>query len=283
MTVSLLKSVRPLIMGILNVTPDSFSDGGSFLNDEAAMAHALRMVEEGADIVDVGGESTRPGSQRVSAVEQYRRVVNLIRRLRGSLPPHVAISVDTTQSSVAEAAVQAGAGIINDISAGSDDPAMFSLVAKRRVPLILMHMQGTPDTMQIAPHYENVVTECTAFLEERVSLALAAGISREQLAIDPGIGFGKSREHNLELLAGLRSLVDLGLPVVLGTSRKRFMGSLCLESDPRELIAATCATTALGVTAGVGCFRVHDVKANRQAADVAWAIATAGGLLRRQA
>jgi dihydropteroate synthase len=259
-------------MGILNVTPDSFSDGGLYQNERQAIVQALRMVEEGADIIDVGGESTRPGSRRVSAVEQRRRIIGIIQHLREALPGSIPISIDTTLADVAQAALDAGGSILNDISAGRDDPELFRLVAERKVPLVLMHMQGAPETMQQNPSYGDVVEEVRSFLLERAEVAQSVGIRKEQILIDPGIGFGKTREHNIALLAGLKYFVETGYPVLLGTSRKRFMGSLCQETEPRNLVGATCATTSLGVAAGVRVFRVHDIRANRQAADVTWAI-----------
>jgi dihydropteroate synthase len=262
----------PRIAGILNLTPDSFSDGGRFAEQRSAIDHALRMVEEGADVIDIGGESTRPGSLPVPAAEQARRVLGVIEVLCTRLPPHVPISIDTTRADVAEAALGAGASLINDVSAGRHDPRMFAVAAARGVPLILMHMQGTPATMQKDPRYEDVVEEVRAFLLERARAAEAAGIALRNLIIDPGIGFGKTREHNLTLLARLGRLVDTGYAVMLGASRKRFMGSVCAAEDPSRLVGATCATTALGVRAGVGWFRVHDVGPNRQAADVAYAV-----------
>jgi len=263
---------RPLIMGILNVTPDSFSDGGMFRQADAAVKHALQMIEEGADIIDVGGESTRPGSNRVSASEQINRVLAVIKALKAELPENALISIDTTLSLVAREALEAGAMIINDISAGRDDPAMFPLAAEKQCPIILMHMQGTPETMQVNPVYEDVVEEIRSFLVERAQAATDAGIKKENIILDPGIGFGKTREHNLELMAGLHRFVATGFPVLLGTSRKRFIGTLCGSAAPDQLTGATCATTALGVAAGVKLFRVHDVRENRQAADVAWTI-----------
>lgn len=268
----LLELDRPLIMGILNRTPDSFSDGGLYLEEPHAERQALRMVEEGADIIDIGGESTRPGSQREEPDEQIRRVVPLIERLHTALPSSILISIDTTCAEVAEAALDAGASILNDISAGRDDPEMFKLAAKRDAPIVLMHMQGTPETMQLNPTYTDVVSEVRAFLLERATAAQAAGIRHERIIIDPGIGFGKTKEHNLALMADLKPFVETGYPVLLGTSRKRFMGSICAHAEPKTLLGATCATTALGVRAGVRIFRVHDVLPNRQAAEVAWAI-----------
>jgi dihydropteroate synthase len=230
------------------------------------------MAEEGADVIDVGGESTRPGSLPVPAAEQARRVLGVIEGLRTRLPPNVPISIDTTRADVAEAALGAGASLINDVSAGRHDPRMFGVAAASGVPLVLMHMQGTPATMQQDPRYEDVVEEVRAFLLERARAAEAAGIAPRNLIIDPGIGFGKTREHNLTLVARLGRLVDTGYAVMLGTSRKRFMGSVCAAEEPSRLVGATCATTALGVRAGVGWFRVHDVGPNRQAADVAYAV-----------
>jgi dihydropteroate synthase len=270
-------------MGILNVTPDSFSDGGRHNALELAVSHGLILAGEGADIIDIGGESTRPGSQRVDAREQQRRVIDVIRQLRlqfdamGPFGRRIAISVDTTLSPVAAAALEAGADMLNDISAGLDDPAMLTLAADRQVPIVLMHMQGQPATMQQNPQYADVVAEVIAHLQSRTAAAIAAGIPASQIIHDPGIGFGKTREHNLTLLAALDRFVALRHPVLLGTSRKRFMGSLCTTADgtlpsPRDLLGATCATTALGVARGVQIFRVHDVKPNRQAADVARAM-----------
>lgn len=263
---------RPLIMGILNLTPDSFSDGGLHVDRDAALAHVRRMVQEGADIIDVGGESTRPGAQRVDADEQLRRVLDVIRAIREEIEARIPISIDTTLARVAEAALDAGADMINDISAGRDDPRMLPLAAERRVPVVLMHMQGTPETMQLDPSYADVVSEIREFLLARAAEAETAGIAREDIVIDPGIGFGKTREHNLELMRNLQEFVNTGYAVLLGASRKRFMGSICSEDRPAELVGATCASTVLGVIAGVRIFRVHDVRPNRQAADVAWTI-----------
>jgi dihydropteroate synthase len=259
-------------MGILNLTPDSFSDGGCFIDEALAVGHAVRMVEEGADIIDVGGESTRPGSARVDAAEQIRRVCGVIRRLREVLPGHIIISIDTLLAEVADAALDAGATLINDVSAGSWDPGMFPLAARRGADIVLMHMRERPETMQENPSYGDVVAEVRDYLLQRAVLAQAAGIARERILIDPGIGFGKTKEHNLQLLAHLNRFVATGYAVLLGASRKRFMGSICAETEPRKLVGATCATTVLGVMAGVRVFRVHDVCENRQAVDVSWAV-----------
>ncbi|MCI0667267.1 MAG: dihydropteroate synthase [Methylococcaceae bacterium] len=267
---TLLQQKKPLIMGILNLTPDSFSDGGSHTERGTAVHFALRMVRDGADIIDVGGESTRPGSQPVAAAEQIRRVEGVIAALRKTLPGEIPISIDTTRSEVAEAAVAAGASILNDVRAGRDDDRMFGLAARKNLPVILMHMQGIPLTMQQDPHYDDVVSEIRAFLLERADRARQAGIIGDNIVIDPGIGFGKTKEHNRQLIANLKAFVDTGYPVLLGASRKRFLGAINQEEEPRNLVGATCATTVLGVQAGVRIFRVHDVMANRQAADVAF-------------
>ncbi len=262
---------RPKIMGILNLTPDSFSDGGSF-STASAVERGLQMVSEGADIIDIGGESTRPGSSRVDADEQCRRVLETIEELRRCLPDHIPISVDTTLAEVARRAIENGATIVNDISAGRDDPEMFALAASTGVELILMHMQGEPKTMQDSPEYGDVVSEVKAFLAERAEAAVQAGVKAESLTLDPGIGFGKRKRDNLQLLAALNTFNELGYPLLLGTSRKGFMGKICCVETPSELMPATCASTALGVMAGVSVFRVHDVWQNRQAADVTWEI-----------
>lgn len=267
-----LKGGRPLIMGILNATPDSFSDGGLYQDTERALDRARKMAEEGADIIDIGGESTRPGSEPVSAEEQIRRVVPIIQAIRQTLSEAIAISIDTTRSEVAEAALLAGAYIINDVSAGRDDPGILACAAQYQAPIALMHMRGTPKTMQDNPVYEDVVTESLEFMQARILAAKAAGISSGNIIIDPGIGFGKRREDNLRLLAELGRFVATGYAVLLGTSRKRFMGAICGETQPDQLLGATVATTALGVALGVRIFRVHDVRENRQAADVAAAI-----------
>ncbi len=263
---------KPLIMGILNVTPDSFSDGGKYTGLIDALQQVKRMLAEGVDIIDIGGESTRPGSNSVAAIDQIQRVVPVITAIRQQLKSDILISIDTTSSEVAKAALAAGANIINDVSAGQDDEAILALAAQTDVPIILMHSKGTPKTMQDNPHYEDVIGEVIDALKKRIDVALKAGIRKENIAIDPGIGFGKRKQDNLDLLAHLDVLVVLGYPVLLGTSRKRFMGTLCDVTEPSELITATAVTTALGVMAGVRIFRVHDVKENRQAADVAWAI-----------
>jgi dihydropteroate synthase len=261
---------KPLIMGILNATPDSFSDGGKFTQLENALQHALQMVKEGASIIDIGGESTRPNSEPVSPDAQIKRVVPIIEAIRKY--SDVLISIDTTLSVVAAAALKAGANLINDVSAGQNDAKMFVLAAQKHVPIILMHAQGTPKTMQENPYYEHVVKEVSATLIQRANEAMAAGVKKENIVLDVGIGFGKRQQDNLELLAHLADFVALGFPVLLGASRKRFMGAICDVNEPAKLVTATAVTTALGVMANVQLFRVHDVKENKQALDVAWAI-----------
>jgi dihydropteroate synthase len=263
-------SDKPRIMGILNVTPDSFSDGGHYSDVEVAIQRAQYMLLQNVDIIDVGGESTRPGSDAVPAEIQIHRVVPVIESIREQ--SDVLISVDTSSSQVAAAAIKAGANIINDVSAGLNDPAILNLAAEHNTPFILMHSKGTPKTMQDNPYYEDVVKDVLDTLQQRVAAALAAGIKEENIILDVGIGFGKRRQDNLDLLAHLSEFVALGFPVLLGTSRKRFMGAICDVIEPSELVTATSVTTALGVMAGVSIFRVHDIKENRQAVDVAWAI-----------
>ena len=271
-----LNKPGPIIMGILNVTPDSFSDGGMYPSTRDAVARGLEMAAEGADIIDIGGESTRPGSQRVDATEQKRRVLDVISSLSKALPDNVLISIDTTWSEVAEAALDAGAGFINDVTGGTEDSDMIQLVAKHNVPYCIMHMQGRPGNMQDNPTYDNVSKEVKEFLLGQAERALQAGVARENIFLDPGIGFGKRTTHNLELLNQLKTLCESDYGVLLGTSRKRFMGEVCHVEEPAQRMPATCATTALGVYAGAKIFRVHDVWQNRQAADTAFAILNAG-------
>ncbi len=263
---------KPMIMGVLNVTPDSFSDAGQFSGKNAALKQVEKMISEGADIIDVGGESTRPNTESVAVNEQISRVVPVIEHIRETLSTAIPISIDTRQSEVAKAALDAGANIINDVAAGRDDQAILSLAAERDVPIILMHMQGTPQNMQDNPSYQEVANEVLEFLEQRIQAAVKAGIKKGNIAIDPGIGFGKRKQDNIDLLANLQRFVETGFPVLLGTSRKGFLGKICDITEPVELATATAVTTALGVMAGVQMFRVHDVLENRQAADVAWAI-----------
>ena len=261
---------RPALLGVLNLTPDSFSDGGSYTDIDAAVTAAAWMVDDGADMIDIGGESTRPGAPRVDADEQSRRVLPILERLADHVD--TPLSVDTTQRAVAEKALDAGAAMVNDVSAGRDDPQLLELVAERGTPIVLMHMLGEPATMQNDPQYGDVVTEVRDFLLERMDAAVAAGASPSQVVIDPGIGFGKTTEHNLALLQRLDTLVATGQPVMLGASRKRFIGQITGQDLAAQRAAGTAGTTAIGVMAGVQMFRVHDVAVNRQAADVAHAV-----------
>jgi dihydropteroate synthase len=248
---------RTLVMGIVNVTPDSFSDGGSYSSVDDAVKHATQMVADGADLLDVGGESTRPGSEVVPADEEMHRVVPVIRRIAEDLS-RVPVSVDTRKPDVARAALEAGATIVNDVSAGGD-PAMFGMVAETGAGLILMHMKGEPKTMQDDPTYHDVVAEVRAFLGDRIEAALAAGIDLEQLCADPGIGFGKTLEHNLAILHDIRAFRHLRIPVLVGPSRKRFIGTLTgTEVDDR--IEGTAGVVAWCAAEGVDIVRVHDVK-----------------------
>jgi dihydropteroate synthase len=259
-------------MGILNATPDSFSDGGQFVDVYAALTHAQDMLADGVDIIDIGGESTRPGAEPVSSDEQIKRVIPIISGIREQVSKDVLISIDTTRRAVAEAALNAGANWINDVSGGTEDPAILDLAAQANVPIILMHRLGVSKTMQDQPYYEDVVSEVKLVLQACINNALAAGIKQQHIVIDPGIGFGKRKVDNLDLLANLETFVAMGYPVLLGTSRKRFMGNICTINEPTELVTATAVTTAIGVMAGVHLFRVHDIKENRQALEVAYAI-----------
>ena len=248
---------RTLVMGVLNVTPDSFSDGGRFADPAAAVAHAREMADAGAAMIDIGGESTRPGSQGVDAAEQIRRVVPVIRALSGQLP--ALISIDTTRTAVAEAGLDAGAHLVNDISGGRDDPTLLFAIGQRGVPVVLMHMQGTPATMQVNPTYSDVTGDVAEFFDDRLFAAARAGIKPERVLLDPGIGFGKSMQHNLELLRRLPELAALGRPLVVGTSRKGFVGKITGEADPARRLFGTAATVAWSVANGAGVVRVHDV------------------------
>ncbi len=263
---------KPALMGILNVTPDSFSNEGEHFQRDVAIEHALLMIEEGADVLDIGGESTRPGADRVPVEEQLNRVIPVIEALDTGPENSVPISIDTTSSVVARKAFEAGASIINDVSAGREDEHMFAFAAETGAPYIIMHMQGQPKNMQDAPRYENALEEILSFLLQQASAAEAAGVNRNNILIDPGIGFGKSKQNNLDLIANLGKFKDTGYGVLLGASRKRFMGSICDIENYSELVGATCATTALAVMAGVDMIRVHDIRENRQALDVAFAL-----------
>jgi dihydropteroate synthase len=262
-------------MGIVNVTPDSFSDGGRFLDAEAAIAHGLQLIEEGAQIVDVGGESTRPGAEPVSADEELRRVRPVIEGIAAapvtdrSITSHAQISIDTSKASVARAALDAGATLVNDVTALRGDPQMASVVAESGAECCLMHMLGEPRTMQLEPRYADVVDDVKAFLLARLEFAVGEGIAEDRVLLDPGIGFGKTVAHNLELLRRLGELVELGRPVVIGTSRKSFLGRLAGAPESSQRLAGTLATNVLALERGARVFRVHDVAPSREALTVA--------------
>ncbi|WP_428624116.1 dihydropteroate synthase [Sedimenticola sp.] len=248
---------RPQVMGILNVTPDSFSDGGDFLNRDRALEHAFKLIDEGADILDVGGESTRPGAKAVSEQEELDRVVPVIQAIAAEIP--VPISIDTNKASVMREAVAAGAGLINDVMALQGDGAMAAAQALE-VPVCLMHMQGQPRTMQQAPHYEDVVAEVVAFLQSRVEACLSAGIARHRLILDPGFGFGKTLQHNLTLLSHLEQVCALQLPVLVGVSRKSMIGGVLDNAPVDQRLYGGLACAVLAVERGAGIIRTHDVK-----------------------
>ncbi len=268
---ALLPPGQARLMGVVNVTPDSFSDGGEFLDPERAIEHGLKLARAGADILDVGGESTRPGADPVGAEEECDRVLPVVAALaRGA---NVPVSIDTTKASVAERALDAGATVINDVSAGRFDPELFPLAAERRAGLVLMHMAGTPRDMQRAPRYADVAREVTAHLRERVASAWSSGIEPARIALDPGIGFGKRLEDNLDLIRALPELRSLGLPLCLGVSRKSFLGRLGAEERPERRDVETAAAVALCALFGAEIHRVHDVAAARRALRVAEALA----------
>jgi dihydropteroate synthase len=262
-------SQRTLLMGVINVTPDSFYDGGRRLDSADAIAHGINLVEAGADIIDIGGESTRPGARPVSAAEELERVLPVIRGLRRNM--NVPISIDTYKADVAHAALSEGADIVNDISALRFDPQMVVLVAAEKVPVALMHMQGTPQTMQAEPRYSDVLREVSDFLAARVGVALDAGVERENIIIDPGIGFGKTLEHNLILMRGLPALVSMGYPLLVGASRKAFIGKI-IDGEPDERLEGSLAAAVAAVFGGAQIVRVHDVKETCKAVRVADAI-----------
>ena len=259
---------RPSVMGVVNVTPDSFSDGGLDADPESASAHALRLLADGAAIVDVGGESTRPGSGGVSLDEELRRVVPALEQLRG-----VPVSIDTSKAEVARRAVELGAVMVNDVTALRAEPALASTIAESGVCLCLMHMLGEPHTMQDDPRYTDVVSEVTGFLEERLRFAVSEGISEERICLDPGIGFGKTVEHNLELVRGLGTIASLGRPVLVGLSRKRFLARIL--GDEGSVVGPLAASVSMAVMAyerGASVFRVHDVAEHVQALTAAQAL-----------
>ena len=256
---------QPRIMGVVNVTPDSFSDGGLFDTAEAAIAHGARLAKEGADILDIGGESTRPGSDPVEAAQEAERILPVIEGLRGA---GAVISADTRKAQVMEKATIAGAQVLNDVSALTHDPASLETAAKSGLPVVLMHARGDPKTMQDDPRYDDVLLEVYDYLESRIEACGKAGIDRDRLVADPGIGFGKTLEHNLQLLEGLALFHGLGVPVMLGASRKRFIGALADEPEVRKRMPGSIAAALAGIARGVQVIRVHDVAETRQALTV---------------
>ncbi|MFP4121631.1 MAG: dihydropteroate synthase [Coleofasciculus sp.] len=248
---------RTYLMGVLNVTPDSFSDGGEFNTPAAALAQAQRLVEAGVDILDIGGQSTRPGGQEISEAAELQRVLPVVKAVRSSLS--VPISVDTTRASVAKAAVAVGADMVNDISGGTFDPDMFPVVAQLGVPIILMHIRGTPQTMQKLTDYHDLIGEIYEFLEGQIQVAINAGIVRSRLIIDPGIGFAKTAEQNIQLLRQLAAFRSLGVPILVGVSRKRFIGHILNQPDPKQRVWGTATACCAAIAAGSDILRVHDV------------------------
>ncbi|MBV9617629.1 MAG: dihydropteroate synthase [Verrucomicrobia bacterium] len=253
-------SKKGMIMGVLNVTPNSFSDGGEFLDAESAIEHGIQLANEGADIIDIGGESTRPGAEPVSTKEELRRVIPVIEKLRAKID--IAISIDTSKSEVAGAALDAGASIVNDVTAGRGDKRMLPLAATRNAALVFMHMQGEPRTMQKNPQYGDVVREVADFFRQQYTRAIECGVDPMRLAFDPGIGFGKAMEHNLSLLESLEHLRVDDRPLIVGVSLKSFLGKLIGSNEMRDRLAPTIALTAILRTRGADVLRVHDVKEN---------------------
>jgi len=254
---------RPIIMGILNVTPDSFSDGGRYTTADAAVAHAEKLIAEGADIIDIGGESSRPGALPVDAEEEKRRTIPVISHLRRT-HRNIVISIDTAKATVAAAAIEAGADIVNDISA-LGDPAMGRLVADAKVPIVLMHMQGTPRTMQNNPHYDDILAEINAFFSMVVQRAIESGVARERIVIDPGFGFGKTLAHNVTLLKHLEAFSIHRLPILVGVSRKSFIGAATGRKEPSDRLAGTISAHTIALEKGAAMLRAHDVAAARDA------------------
>ena len=247
-----------LVMGIVNVTPDSFSDGGEFYSSKDAIAHASKLIYEGADIIDIGGESTRPGANEISSSDELKRVIPVIKGIRSN-NSDILISIDTTKAIVAKEAVEVGANIINDVSGLSFDSQMPKTVASLNVPIIIMHMKGNPRNMQKNPEYKDLIDEILDYFKERIKIATKAGIDREMIILDPGIGFGKTIEHNFQILSKLNKFNKLELPLLIGTSRKSFIG-LTLNLSPEDRVDGTAATVAIGVNNGARIVRVHDVE-----------------------
>jgi dihydropteroate synthase len=258
-------------MGIVNVTPDSFSDGGLFLDPEAAIARGRELAGQGADLLDVGGESTRPGAEAVSAADEMARVLPVVESLAGAEGPGLPVSIDTSKRAVAAAAIEAGAAIVNDVTALRGEPELAGVCASAGVEVCLMHMQGAPRTMQENPTYDDVVDDVKAFLAERIEFATSEGIAEQRIWVDPGIGFGKTAEHNLELLRRLAELRDLGRPIMVGTSRKSFIGKLT-NADVDQRLGGTIASSVLAYSNGAEILRVHDVGPVREALATAAAV-----------
>ena len=262
-----------LVMGILNVTPDSFSDGGLFYNTDEAVRHALQLIEYGIDIIDIGGESTRPGAKKISEEEEIQRIIPVVKQIR-ELSPEIIISIDTTKSMVAQKAIQSGANIINDISGFSFDNKMIDVVRESKVPVIIMHMQGDPSNMQNKPVYDDLIIDISSFFKSKIKLAIDAGIKKKQIILDPGIGFGKTVGDNFQLINQLNEFCKLGFPVMIGPSRKSFIGTtLNLPVDDR--LEGTAAAVAVGVMNGARIVRVHDVKEIKRVVTIVEKIRTA--------
>jgi dihydropteroate synthase len=267
---SLDLSLKTHVMGVLNVTPDSFTDGGTFFRKDSAIGHALSMIEDGADIIDIGGESTRPGSDPVSCEEETRRTIPVIEEIAKRV--HVPLSIDTYKASVAQRALDAGASMVNDISGLRFDPAMGSVVARNSVPVVIMHIKGTPKSMQLNPSYEALIPEIIDYLRGSIQRAVDAGISEDMIVIDPGIGFGKTFEHNLRILNNLGEFALLGKPLLVGPSRKAFLGKILGDAPASERLEGTAAAVAISIMNGAHIVRVHDVKEMVKVARVADAI-----------
>jgi len=262
-----------LVMGILNVTPDSFSDGGLFYNTDEAVSHALQLIENGIDIIDIGGESTRPGAKKISEEEEIQRIIPVVKQIR-ELSPEIIISIDTTKSMVAQKAIQSGANIINDISGFSFDNKMIDVIRESKVPVIIMHMQGDPSNMQNKPVYDDLIIDISSFFKSKIKLATDAGIKKKQIILDPGIGFGKTVGDNFQLINQLNEFCKLGFPVMIGPSRKSFIGTtLNLPVDDR--LEGTAAAVAVGVMNGARIVRVHDVKEIKRVVTIVEKIRTA--------
>ena len=251
-----------LVMGIVNVTPDSFSDGGEFLSPEVAISHASKLIRQGADIIDIGGESTRPGAKQVPELEELKRVIPVIEKIRADNPA-ILISIDTTKASVAKHAIEAGADIINDVSGLSFDNNMVGIVETFNIPVVIMHMKGNPQNMQLNPEYKDIVNEILDFFKMKIKSAIQSGINRSKIILDPGIGFGKTVEHNFELLSRLNEFNVLELPIMIGPSRKSFIG-ITLDLPPKDRVEGTAAAVSAGVMNGASIVRVHDVQSMKR-------------------